>query len=462
MKLGFIEGANGVTGSRHVIQVGEHAVLRDCGMVQGRRKEAEALNRNLGFDPGSLDAVVLSHAHIDHCGNLPSLTKAGYQGPIHATTATCDITKVMLKDAAHIQEQDAAYLNQKTSRKGLPEVEPLYTAADADVVNKLFVPHDYHQRIELAPGIVLEDYEAGHVLGSSLGRFELSSAGRTVTVGYAVDLGRRDLPLIRDPEWMTGLDVLVMESTYGNRLHDDAREAPEQLRSVCAATLERGGKVLIPSFALERAQELLFHISSLMIQGKLPKVPVYLDSPMAAEISRVFDRSHDYMDEGFVEVKGEMICLLCPPWIQISASVKQSKAVTASDEPCIVIAGSGMCEHGRIRHHLKHGIGNERNAIVLVGYQAAHTLGRRLEEHDPVVTIFGDEFTVKAEVTKLDAFSAHADRTDLLACVRASGAAKVYLVHGEQDSREALAEAIRAEGLAEVVLPSRGEWYDLV
>lgn len=461
MKLGFIEGANGVTGSRHLIQAGGRTVLRDCGMVQGRRKEAEALNRNLGFDPGILDAVVLSHAHIDHCGNLPVLTREGYTGPIHATGATADICKVMLKDAARIQEQDAAYLNQKTSRRGLPDVEPLYTAADADAVTKLFRPHAYHQRIEPAPGIVLEDYEAGHVLGSSLGRFELTEGGRTAAVGYAVDLGRHDLPLIRDPELMTGLDVLVIESTYGDRLHGEAKDAPRQLRDVCRATLDRGGKVLIPSFALERAQELLYHLSSLMIRGELPKVPVHLDSPMAAEISRIFDKSHPYMDEAFEEIQGEMICLLCPPWIRISASVEQSKAITASDEPAIVIAGSGMCEHGRIRHHLKHGIGNDRNTVVLVGYQAVHTLGRRLEEGDPVVSIFGDEFEVKAEVVKLDAFSAHADRTGLLECVRASGAKTIYLVHGEQDQREALAAAIRAEGLGEPVLPSRGEWYDI-
>lgn len=461
MKIGFMEGANGVTGSRHLVQVGGHTVLRDCGMVQGRRSEAEALNRDLGFDPGILDAVVLSHAHIDHCGNLPSLVREGYTGPIHATGATCEITKVMLRDAAHIQEQDAAYLNQKTSRRGLPAVKPLYTSEDAVATSTLFKPHAYHERIELAPGIVMEDVEAGHVLGSSLTRFELTEGGRTVNVGFAVDLGRKDLPLIRDPEPLTNLDVLVIESTYGDRTHGDARNAADQLQAVCEATLARGGKVLIPSFARERAQELIFHLSSLILQGRLPRVPVILDSPMAAAISRIFDKNHDYMDEGFVEVQGEMVCLLCPPWVRIAASVEESKAVTGSKDPCIVIAGSGMCEHGRIRHHLKHGIEDDKNSIVLVGYQAAHTLGRRLEEHEPVVRIFGDEFQVKAPVVKLDAFSAHGDRDDLIDCVRASGAKKIYLVHGEQEPREALADLIRAENLGEPVLPSRGDWFDL-
>ncbi len=461
MKLHFYGGADTVTGSMHMIEANGHRVLRDAGMYQGKRDESFLINSNPGFDVTAVDTVLLSHAHIDHCGNLPTLSALGYSGMIRATVATVKITEIMLRDSAHIQNQDAAYLNQKTSRKDLRAIKPLYTIADAEQAITQLRGHNYHQRIELAPGIVTEEYEAGHILGAALSYLTVAEGGRTVNVGFAVDLGRHNLPLIRDPETMPPVDVLVMESTYGNRLHGKAEDAREQLRSVITRTWAQGGKVIIPAFALERAQELIYHISSLMIDGSLEKRPVYLDSPMAVAVTKVFDDHSDYLDQEYKTMRRDMTCLMCPPWVNAATTVEESKRITASTDPCIVIAASGMCEHGRILHHLKHGIENDRNTVVIVGYQAAHTLGRRLVEQQAEVKIFGDMFTRRASVEVLDSFSAHADRNDLIDYARHSGAKQVFLVHGEQDAREALAETLRAEIGVDVHLPVRGEAFDL-
>ncbi len=461
MHLKFLGGTDTVTGSKHLIECNGTNVVRDFGMYQGRRDEAEAINRDLGLDPAKLQNVLISHAHIDHCGMLPLLVARGYAGPVHATTATAKLCEIMLRDAAHIQESDAGYLNQKTNRKGLPTVEALFTMRDAEAAIRLFQGHHYHHPVELAPGLSFVAHDAGHILGSALTTFTLEEKGRRVRVGYAVDLGRHDLPLIRDPEELKDIDVLVMESTYGNRTHDDAAQAEEQIRAVVQRTLDRGGKVLIPSFALERAQEIIFHLSSLMMAGRLPKVDVFLDSPMASAVTKVFDGSRDYLDEEGQSLYRSMGCLTCPPWIHLSETVDQSKAITGSKKPAIVIAASGMCEHGRILHHLKQGITNPRNSIVLVGYQAAYTLGRRLQEQQTKVRIFGDWFERQAEGASLQAFSAHADRNDLIAYVRAVRPKKTFLVHGEQDARQALAEALRAENLGEVHLPVKGDVVEL-
>jgi len=461
IKLYFHGGADTVTGSMHLVEANGQRVLRDAGLFQGKREESFRINREPGFDPATLDAVLLSHAHIDHCGNLPTLAARGYDGPIRATAATVKLAAVMLRDSAHIQNQDAAYLNQKTNRKGLKAIEPLYSIADAEKAITQLRPHAYHERIELASGIASEEYEAGHILGAALSHMTVTDGPRSVSIGFAVDLGRHHLPLIRDPEPMPPVDVLVLESTYGNRRHGKAEDAREQLRAVIERTWQRGGKVIIPAFALERAQELVYHIAALMLEGRIEKRPVYLDSPMAVAVTKIFDEHADYLDEEYAALRDRMSCLLCPPWMHAATTVDESKRVTASTEPCIVIAASGMCEHGRILHHLKHGIGNPRNTVVIVGYQAAHTLGRRLVEQQPEVRIFGDLFARKAEVEVLDAFSAHADADDLVAYAKGSGAKRIFLVHGEAEAREDLAATLRRVTGAEVHLPVRGEGFSL-
>ena len=461
MQIRFLGGAETVPGSQHMLEVGGRRLLRDCGLYQGRREESDKINRNLPFDAASVDAALLSHAHVDHCGNLPTLVARGYAGPIHATRATCDITGIMLRDAARIQEQDAAYLNQKTNRKGLPPVVPLYTVADAERAVERFRGHDYHETLELLPGLRHTPYEAGHILGAAVSHFELEENGRRARVGFAVDLGRKNLPLIRDPELLPPVDVLVMESTYGHREHGAAVDAEEQLREICARTFARGGKVLIPAFALERAQELIYHLSSLVTQGRLPRRPVYVDSPMASAITRIFDEKVEYLDAEYRAHRQSAGCLMCPDWIHFVSTVEDSKRVTAREDSCIVIAASGMCEHGRILHHLKQGISDPRNSVVIVGYQAGYTLGRRLVDGDKEVRIFGDLLPRRAEVAVLDAFSAHAGRSELIDYVRQLRPPKTFLVHGETEAREALAEALRAEKLTEVFLPKRGDSVEL-
>ncbi len=461
MRIRFDGGTDTVTGSLHRIEVNGTTVLRDCGLFQGRREEARKRNSEFPFDPAGPAALVLSHAHIDHCGNIPSLVRQGFRGPVHATTATVALCDVMLHDAAKIQEQDAAYLNQKTSRKGLPEVEPLYTTRDADRAMTLFHGHHYGRPVPLAPGVTVTSVDAGHILGSALNLFELEEHGRRARVGYAFDLGRKDLPLIRDPEFLGDVDVLVLESTYGDRRHAPIGEAAGQLAEVVRRTLARGGKVLIPSFALERAQEVLYHLNGLFDSGDLPPVPVFVDSPMAGALTRIFERHIDYMDEDFVRMRERMGPVLLTRHVKFATSVEESKAVTGRKEPCIVIAASGMCEHGRILHHLKHGVEDERNTIVIVGFQAPHTLGRRIVEGASEVRIFGDLFPLKAEVAVLPSFSAHADRDDLLNYVRRVRPRRTCLVHGEAESRAALAETLRAERLGEVMVPAAGDVLDL-
>ena len=457
MQIQFLGGVDTVTGSQHMLTAGGRSVLRDCGMYQGRREDARRINSQLPFAAAVLDAVVLSHAHIDHCGNLPTLARSGYAGPIHATTATVELAGVMLRDAARIQEQDASYLNQKTNRRGQPPVAPLYTQADAEQALQLLRGFRYGETVAAAPGIRVLFQDAGHILGAAVNVFELEEDGRRARVGFALDLGRKNLPLIRDPEIMAGLDLLVLESTYGDRLHDEATRAEDQLGAAVTKTLARGGKVIIPSFALERAQEILYHLTQLIAAGRLPKIPVYVDSPMAVAVTRIFQKNSAYFDDETQALFRRLGNILQADWIHFIESVEDSKRITAGREPCIVIAASGMCEHGRILHHLKHGIANGANTILIVGFQAQHTLGRRLVEGERQVRIFGDWFERRAEVVVLNAFSAHADRNELLDYVRRAAPRKIALVHGEAGQRAALAAALQQRQAAPVHVPANGE-----
>jgi metallo-beta-lactamase family protein len=460
MKIHFLGGVETVTGSQHLVEVDGKRVLRDCGLYQGRRKEAREINSRFPFEVSGLDAVVVSHAHIDHCGNMPSLARDGYRGPIHATTATAALCEIMLRDAAHIQEQDAAYLNQKTNRKGLEPVVPLYTVNDAEDAIRLFHGHLYGEIVDLSPALSVTFNNAGHILGAALTTFTVRENGRTLRLAFAVDLGRRNLPLIQDPEILRDIDVMIVESTYGDRLHDDAEKEEDQLADAVEKTFRRGGKVIIPSFALERAQEVIYLLASLFDSGRLPPIPVYVDSPMAAAVSAVFEKSASYLDEDFIQLRDKIGRVMHQKWLTYTSSVEESKAITASNKPCIVISASGMCEHGRILHHLKHGIENPMNTIVIVGFQAQNTLGRRLLDGETDVRIFGDWFQRQAEVIALNAFSAHADRNELIEYIRQVRPQKIFLVHGEPEQRAALAEALKTSGF-EVFLPWQGEVVEI-
>ena len=462
MKWHFLGGADSVTGSKHLLEFDGALILFDCGMYQGRRKESFEFNKNLGFNPLTVDAMVLSHAHIDHCGNIPTLAKAGYRNAIHATSATVDLLPIMLRDSAHIQEGDAAYLNQKTNRRGQPPVVPLYTVADAEASFKLFRPHEYNEPLPLPGGVVVTHVDAGHILGAALTLIEIPfNGGEFLRIALAFDLGRRNLPLLHDPVQLQDIDILISESTYGDRLHDNALNAREELRGGIVRALSRGGKVLIPTFALGRAQEIVYHLVNLRERGEIPPVPVYVDSPMAQAIAGVFEKNFEYLDAESNALRSQIGSVMNPDWLTFTESVEDSKAITSSKIPSIVIAASGMCEHGRILHHLKHGIENEKNLVLLVGYQAENTLGRRLQNGEKKVRIFGDEFTVKAEIQLLNAFSAHADRLELFRYARDAKPKKVFLVHGEQSQRASFAQLLRDQLHLEVDLPRNGDVVDL-
>ena len=462
MKWHFLGGADQVTGSKHLLEFDDAHILFDCGLFQGRRKEANEINRTLGFTPADVDAMVLSHAHIDHCGNIPTLVQKGYAKAIHATSATVDLVSIMLRDSAHIQEADAAYLNQKSNRRGQPPVEPLYTLADAEAALKLLRPHDYNEPLPLPGGVVVTHVDAGHILGAALALVEIPyNGGDFLRLALVFDLGRRNLPLLNDPVQLQDVDIVIAESTYGDRLHDNALNAREELREGIVRALARGGKVLIPTFALGRAQEIVYHLVHLRDRGEIPSVPVYVDSPMAHAIAGVFEKNSEYLDDESQALRGSAGSIVKPEWLTFTESVEESKSITSSKQPSIVIAASGMCEHGRILHHLKHGVENEKNLILLVGYQALNTLGRRIQNGEKKVRIFGDEFALKAEVQTLHSFSAHADRLELFRYVRDAKPKKVFLVHGEQDQRESFARLLRDQLHLDVVLPANGDVVDL-
>ncbi len=461
MKWHFLGGADTVTGSKHLLEFNAARILFDCGLFQGRRKESNEFNQTLGFNPASIDAMVLSHAHIDHCGNIPTLVKSGYRKSIHATAATADLLPIMLRDSAHIQEADAAYLNQKTNRRGLPPIVPLYTLADAEASLRLIRPHGYNEPLPLPGGAVVTHVDAGHILGAALALVEIPKPGGDfLRVALVFDLGRRNLPLLNDPVQLQDVDVVISESTYGDRLHDNALNAREELREAIVRTLGRGGKVLLPTFALGRAQEIVYHLVSLRDRGEIPPVPVFVDSPMAHAIAGVFEKHSGYLDEESNALRGRVGSVVNPGWLTFTESTEESKAITSSKTPSIVIAASGMCEHGRILHHLKHGIGNEKNLVLLVGYQALNTLGRKLQNGEKTVRIFGDEFAVEAEIQTLNSFSAHADRLELFRYVRDAKPKKVFLVHGEQDQRDSFAKLLRDQLHIDVHLPANGDVVD--
>jgi metallo-beta-lactamase family protein len=452
-----------VTGSKHILEVGREKVLLDCGMFQGRRAEAKEKNSRLPFDPRTIRSVILSHAHIDHSAILPVLVRRGFDGPIYATPATCDVAAHMLEDSAKIQVADAKYVNRKHRKWGKPPVKALYGPKMVRKTLDLFRDRPYGQEFDAAPGVRVRFLDAGHILGAALPVIEARENGRTVRIGYAVDLGRKNLPILRDPEPMEGIDYLIIESTYGNRMHEDIRDAGKRLAEIINHTYQRSGKVLIPAFALERTQEVVYILNDLWNEGEIPSLPVYVDSPLATRVTGVFRKHPECFDaEARLRLR-EDSDLFGYRQLTFIRDVRQSKKLNDSTRPCIIIAASGMCESGRIIHHLRHHIGDPNTTIVMVGFTAQHTLGRRIVERQPEVRIWGEYKTLRAEVVVLDAFSAHADRQDLIeyASHTASTLKGVFIVHGEEKQSLALAEALQGEGIRGVMVPHMGETVEL-
>ncbi len=455
MKITFLGAAGTVTGSMHLVEAAGKRILLDCGMFQGRRAEANAKNRNLPVEGSSIDAVVLSHAHIDHSGNLPTLVKSGFSGPIYATPATIDLCNWMLRDTAHIQESDAEFLNRRRDRRramGLDDgmVEPLYTMADAERTLPLFRPVNYHQPFAVAPGLTFESVDAGHILGSSSIVLTDSTGASASRLGYSGDVGRPGLPIVRDPEPLPPCDVLILESTYGGKLHKEVGKAADKLADIVNRTARRGGRIIVPAFAVGRTQQLVLLLHQLANANRIPNIPIFVDSPLAINVTAVH-RAHP---ECFDEETRAYLSNNEDPFgfrrLQYVRDAEESKKLNSLHGPFVVISASGMCEQGRILHHLRNNIEDPRNAVLLTGFQAEHTLGRKLVRKLPEVKIFGEPLRVRAEIQSLDSLSGHADQADLLGWVRplTPGLRKVFLVHGEPEQSVALAGKLRdAAGL---------------
>ncbi len=460
LKLTSYGGAETVTGSKHLLTTLGGKLLLDCGMFQGRRKEANERNRNLPKEVSTADAVILSHAHIDHSGALPSLVKAGYTGTIYATSATRDLCEIMLADSAHIQETDARYLAKKT---GTPP-KPIYTKEDVADTLKLFQTIEYGKWFEPISGTRARFHDAGHILGSAQVELEISEQnGKATRLGFTGDLGRKHLPILRDPEQMTDLDILITESTYANREHGDLSTMAEDLLAVIDRTVQRGGNIIIPAFSVERTQEIVYVLHELHHSGKMKyEIPIFVDSPLAINATEIFRAHRECYDaetySTFIERGHGPLTMSGLEYVR---EVGRSKELNGIKYPHIIISASGMCEAGRILHHLRNNITDNRNTVLIIGFQAANTLGRRLVEKMPVVKIFGEPLKRRCEVATLNAFSGHADRDELFANVQNCGAKKVYCVHGESTVIHGFADRITEELGIEAHVPQDGEKLEL-
>ncbi|MBI5837441.1 MAG: MBL fold metallo-hydrolase [Candidatus Eisenbacteria bacterium] len=459
MQWTFWGAAREVTGSAHLIQSDGHRLLVDCGLFQGRREEAWQKNARAPYDARNLDAVVLGHAHTDHSGNLPTLFRRGYRGPVHCTRATADLCDVMLQDSAHLQEMDSKFLRKRGHFA--PYVEPLYTTDDALGVLEGFAGHPYHEPFGPVPGVTVRFFDAGHILGSALTRLELSEAGRSCSVVYACDVGRSGLPILRDPEPPGEAEVLVLESTYGDRLHHELAHAEEQLGEALCRAAARGAKVVIPAFSLGRTQELLYCMHRLADAGRMPKMPVYVDSPLSANVTEIVRAHPECFDE---EMNAQLKSHHDPlgmSGLRTVRTVEESKRLNDAPGPMVIVSASGMCEGGRVLHHLRNTIEDPRNMVLAVGFMAENTLGRRIVERRPEVKIYGETVPLRAEVVVMDAFSAHGDQADLLRLASLVKPRRIYLVHGEPLAQQALEGKLRETGFPRVFTPARGETVQL-
>lgn len=453
----FWGAARTVTGSMHLIEMGKKAILLDCGLFQGPRAESRRRNLDFPFRAKKIAAVVLSHAHIDHCGNLPNLVRQGFNGTIFCTPATRALAAVMLGDAAKIQVEDANYLNRKRE-KGEPPIEPLYDGKDVYRTLLRFQAVRYDRPFEVIPGIEATFHEAGHLLGSAMTQLRIETPTGERVVTYTGDIGRKGIPILRDPAPVPPCDVLISESTYGGIRHEPVDETAERLGEVVRRTVARGGKVIVPAFSVGRTQTIIYFLHQLAAAGKLPDVPVYVDSPMAVRATEVFRAHPDCYDDETLRLLAQDADLFGERGVNFVESVHDSIALNRRTEPCIIISASGMCEAGRVLHHLKHNLPDPRTTVLIAGFQAPGTLGRRLVEKLPEVRILGKMVPRKAEIEVLNGLSSHADHEDLLRDLAPlkERTQSVYLVHGDPERSEQLAEGLRSTGFANVVIPERG------
>lgn len=467
MKLTIQGAAQTVTGSKYLIEINHQRLLLECGLFQGQRQKTYDYNLNFDFDPASLDAVILSHAHIDHSGNLPNLVKKGYKGPIYATDATRDLADIMLKDSGHIHEYDVKYLNRKRAKKNLQPVEPLYTIQDAANTMPHFRQINYNTPFLPVKGVTAKFIEAGHILGSAAILLDLEEKGKKTRLWFSGDIGRPDMPLLRDPilPGGHGVDVLMMECTYGDRPHDNIQKAFEEFESIIIKTIQRGGKVIIPAFSVGRTQMLVYYLNVMIKNGNIPSIPVFVDSPLAVSASDIYRRHPECFDsETWEFISEHRSPVLDFDSLTYTRSVDESKALNDRKDPMIIISASGMVEAGRILHHVKNNIHDERNTILIVSWQAPHTLGRRLADREREVKIFGESYYRRAQVETINGLSAHAGLNLLVeyASSVAGEAQKIILVHGEEPAAAKLQAKLKdVSNMPEVVFPERLTTFEL-
>lgn len=468
MKIKFCGASTGVTGSCHLLTSGEHKILLDCGQFQGGKAQ-DALNyERFPFEPSEIECVVLSHAHIDHCGRLPLLTKRGFEGKIYCTDATADLLSIMLKDSAYIHEKETEWKNRKAERAGRNQVEPLYTIEDAEKALSLVSPILYDQQIEINSNMKIVFNDAGHILGSAITELWVTEDDKESKIVFSGDLGMEGRPILRDPTYIKKADYVIMETTYGNRIHKELGSGVEKLIEIILNTTRRGGNVVIPSFAVGRTQELIYELnrfydSNNEFRKELDKIFVYVDSPMATTATEIFRRNAQVFDEETREyiLKGDNPLEFKN--LKFTRSSKESQDLNFNKEPKVIISASGMCEAGRIRHHLKHNLWNPKNSIVFVGYQGQGTLGRSLIEGIKMVTLFGEEIQVNAEIHNLEGFSGHADQNGLFAWLAhfQQKPKEIFLVHGEEDSKKDFAKLVNEKLSYEPVVVMGNSEFDL-
>lgn len=465
MKIQFFGAAREVTGSQFLLFVNGKKILIDCGLYQGKRKIAYELNKNFPFNPAEIDVMLLSHAHIDHSGNIPNLVKSGFNGHIYTTSATVDLCQIMLRDSAYLQEKDVKYVNKKRINQNKTPFEPLYTIEDAETAVQHFIGVQYDKSIDVVPGVKITFRDAGHILGSAGILLEIRENGKFTRLGFTGDVGRPDMPVIRDPNILNDLDALIMESTYGNRLHPVVEEIEEEFASVINEAVARGGKIIIPAFAVGRTQLLVYILHKLFNQNRIPVFPIFVDSPLAVNATEVYRMHPECFDRETYRI---FLDNFEDPFgfnrLTYIREAEKSKELNDFKGACMIISASGMAEGGRILHHLKNNIENPNNLILFAGYAAQETLARKIIDGNPEVSILGEVYKVKAQIKKMDYFSGHADQRGLLNYLNFSSPQKlkhIFLVHGEEEEALPLQDKILSKGFRSVAFPERGTTVEL-
>ena len=466
MKIAFHGAARNVTGSKHLITLANGTqILLDCGLFQGMGKETDELNKSFGFNAAEVDFLILSHAHIDHSGLIPRLVAQGFKGKIYCTSASRDLAKILLLDSAKIQAGDLKYKNKKLAKRGLPLEEALYDEEDALMAISFSEVVDYQKEVKITEDVTVQFIDAGHIIGSASVHLSITEEGKTTRISFSGDVGQYGDLLLRAPQPFPQADYILLESTYGDRLHNDAQPTAEKLLEVIVHTcVEKKGKVIIPAFSVGRTQEILHVLNNLDLKGQLPKVNIYVDSPLSAKATAIIENHAEGYNDDVLDIMKTDDNPFDFERLHFVESVDESIALNANPDPCVIISASGMAEAGRVKHHIKNNIGDEKNTILMVGYCEPNSLGGRLKNGAEVVGIFGDEFKVRAEVQSIQSMSAHGDYNDLLrfvSCQDASKVKKLFLVHGDYDVQLEFREKLKAVGFANVEIPDRHQEFEL-